>query len=102
MGYIYIIRGTNTKKDFFKLGLHNGTKEQLYNRYRTYMIEPDILRFYLTDDEKKDEKILLTQLDKYRIDRKKSKSEWLKIKKKKLLKITDIYFDQYKKSSCFC
>lgn len=100
MEHIYVLRGTNTKKKYFKVGLHTGTKKKLYERYRTYMIEPDILRFYISDDSKQDEKEIFVKIEKYRIDRIKSKSEWVKMDKNKLLKITDKHFGEFTKS-CF-
>ena len=105
MEHIYVIRGTNTKKKYFKVGLHTGSERKLYNRYKTYMIDTDILRFIKCNNSKKHETEILIILSKYRIKRNGYSgngrlSEWVKIEKKKLLKIIDSYFNIEHSSCC--
>ncbi len=107
MEHIYVIRGTNTKKKYFKVGLHTGSKKRLYDRYKTYMIDPDILRFIRCSNSKEHEIQILLALSKCRIRRKGysgngRQSEWVKIEKKKLLRIIDSHFDVEHNSYCCC
>jgi hypothetical protein len=86
VSFIYVVTNPVYKeKNMFKIGKHTGTRKMLWKRYKTYLIDVEILFFFPTGTPTEDENYLLSMFSRYR----QNNSEFLQISSDKLM--TDIY-----------
>jgi hypothetical protein len=89
LSFIYVVSNkVYREKNMFKIGKHTGTQKMLEKRYKTYLIDVDILFFFPTGSATEDESYLLQKFSNYRV----MDSEFLKIPLDKLMDDITRYF----------
>ena len=97
--HIYIITDKYRKRrNKYKIGKHKGSKDALYDRYKTSLINPIICYFIEVTNHTLIETLVKRQLDEYRVKYKKDggKSEWIKLDLSKIIKCikTNLHKDE--------
>lgn len=86
--YLYLLTSaTHEKSNQYKVGIHTGSLNKLKSRYKTYLIDVNVLRFVKCDNFRDHERNVHTSLSKFRLNN----TEWFEIPKDQILNVFDNY-----------